>query len=175
MKIWFWIILSILTHAALAGVAFLDFPILSRPEKEISSLFKIQFNTSQTMMANVGKYFRPTNDYSGNFTSPLKNSQISKPKLGDLNLLSPQYPPVSIRREEEGLATLLIEINKDHQIQVSLYKTSGFPNLDQAALLALQNSEQLKILNYLKANDINKKLIGVKFDLNNSQPSIQDQ
>lgn len=51
----------------------------------------------------------------------------------------PEYPPESYRRREEGTVELQVMVRADGAVgRVNIAKSSGFPRLDQAAVVAVQ-------------------------------------
>lgn len=57
----------------------------------------------------------------------------------DFNTCSkPEYPKSSLRNEETGVSTILFKIAADGSVQgASIQKSSGFRDLDKAAMAAL--------------------------------------
>ena len=63
---------------------------------------------------------------------------VARPGPGDTNCQKPQYPQSSLRNEEQGTVTLRFLVDKDGAIlDGHVMRTSGFYELDKAALVAL--------------------------------------
>jgi len=67
------------------------------------------------------------------------NGPAKTPAVVDFNTCSkPEYPKSSLRNEETGLSTILFQISADGAVKgASIQKSSGFRDLDKAALNAL--------------------------------------
>ena len=77
-------------------------------------------------------------------TPPAPPPPPSRPKtistgVEYLQAPKPEYPPLAIRRGEEGRVTLRVLVDENGRpIQVEVQKTSGSPRLDEAARKAVQ-------------------------------------
>lgn len=84
-------------------------------------------------------------------TDTLPPQTITPPEATQLQadpnhpLVPPIYPPPSIRRNEEGVVTLLIYVLADGRVgDVRLKRSSGFPRLDEAAMTAARRDWRFK-------------------------------
>ncbi|MCB9096006.1 MAG: energy transducer TonB [Halobacteriovoraceae bacterium] len=74
------------------------------------------------------------------FNSAQSSSPISgiTQNASPLNQIIPQYPNLSVRREEEGIVTVLVTITSQGKVEkVQVTQSSGFENLDRAAIEAV--------------------------------------
>jgi protein TonB len=91
--------------------------------------------SSPATATSIGTQGSSTEDGSG-----------SKPVLlaGDLSVscserTAPDYPKLSIRRNEQGKTILLVELDElGRVVNVTIKKKSGFPRLDEAAIAAVK-------------------------------------
>lgn len=86
-------------------------------------------------------------------TPPGTNTDQSKGPV-IVHALQARYPPQAIRNRHQGIANVLVTVDADgHAVSARIQQSSGYPELDKAAIEAALKSQYLP---YLK-NDIPTK------------------
>jgi protein TonB len=66
----------------------------------------------------------------------------SSPAISNLDKCKPTYPSAAVKSEEEGTTRLKLDVGANGQLAgASVVKSSGFPDLDRAAVRALSQCE----------------------------------
>jgi len=96
----------------------------------------------ENVIAAVTNVKPPTNDLPTSVAQPSTTGEVAPPAHTsarvDGNCEKPEYPRTSLRNEEEGTVQIKMTIGTDGSVvESSVAKSSGFKDLDRAALKAL--------------------------------------
>jgi protein TonB len=124
-------------------------PEMKAPPPPFIPPVEVQVQTpppQQNVIANTTQQKPATTDLNRTPPAPTAAPATAAPKgpsrtaaLVDFNTCSkPDYPKSSLRNEETGVSTILFKIAADGSVQgASIQKSSGFRDLDKAAMAAL--------------------------------------